>query len=109
MDFADLVEKANRAAQSHLGGEVVVYQPEVGDAVTVQGIFDENFVLLDPGESMVEQRGPAIWLLLEDLPIHPDEDEPTLTVRGQVYRVRERRPDGSAGGGIRLLLHRDDI
>lgn len=109
MAFADLVTRIDRAAQEHLGGVTVTYAPEVGDPVDVTGIFDENFVLIEPGESMVEQRMPAVWLRLEDLPVHPDDDDPELTIGGHTYRVRERQTDGSAGGGIRLLLHRTDL
>lgn len=103
MSFADLVAQTDRAAQEHLGGVTVSYAPAVGDAVEVVGIFDANFVLVrQGGESGVEQVGPVVWLRLADLPVHPDDDDPTLTIGGQDYTVREREPDSM--GGIRLLL-----
>jgi hypothetical protein len=104
MSFADLVERADRAAQDHLGGVTVTYAPAVGAAVEVVGIFDEVYRLLDPGEAGVEQVTPAVFFRLDDLPVHPDEDEPELTIEGLTYQIRERQPDGQ--GGIRLLLHR---
>jgi hypothetical protein len=104
--FAELVAKIDRAVQSHLGGVPVVYQPEHGAAVEVTGLFDENYTLVDPSNSSVEQVGPVVWLRLEDLPVHPEDDEPTLLISGTSYRVRERQTDGAAGGGIRLLLHK---
>jgi hypothetical protein len=106
MSFAKLIAKIDRAAQRRLGGAVASYQPAVGAAVPVTGMFDANFVFIDSEGSGVEQVGPAFFVRLEDLPVHPDEDEPILTIDGTAYRVRERRTDGSAGGGVILLLHR---
>jgi hypothetical protein len=105
MSFAHHVAAADRAIQSHLGSVTVIYQPAVGAAVEVTGIFDAAYVLLDQGQAGVEQVSPVVWLRLADLPVHPDEDEPLLTIEGKVYRVRERQTDGTAGGTIRLLLH----
>jgi anti-sigma factor ChrR (cupin superfamily) len=106
MAFTDLVEDVDRAVQQHLGGVTVVYQPEAGDAVTVTGMFDATYVLLDQGNAGVEQVTPAVWLRLEDLPVHPSEDDPVITVNGTTYRVRERQVDSVDGGSVRLLLHR---
>jgi hypothetical protein len=105
VSFADHVAAADRAVQRHLGSVTVGYQPAVGAAVEVMGMFDEAYVLLDQGQAGVEQVSPVAWLRLEDLPIHPDDDEPILTIEGKVYRVRERQTDGTTGGTIRLLLH----
>lgn len=107
MSFADLVESADRAAQDFLGGQSVTYETEFGARRSVVGIFDEQYVKVDPGSSgglAVEQAGPAIFFRLEDLPLHPEQDDPRITIGDKVYRVRERQTDG-AGGGIRLLLH----
>jgi hypothetical protein len=105
--FSDLIENTDRAAQDHLGGVTVSYQPLDGDAVPVVGIFDENYRLMRPDNSGVEQVTPALFVRLEDLPVHPDDDEPRITIGGQVYKVRERQPDG-VGGGVHLLLHKVD-
>jgi hypothetical protein len=102
--FAELVAATDRAAQTHLGGEPVIYQPAVGAAVEVVGIFDPVYVLVkgDP-EAGVETLGPTVFLRLEDLPVDPEDDDPTLTIRGVTYRrVVERLPDGF--GGIALAL-----
>lgn len=103
MAFPDLVAATDRAAQEHLGGVSVTYAPEVGDPVVVQGLFDEQYRLADdePGS---EQTVPAVMLRLSDLPVDPVDDDPTLTVEGVDYSVRERQADGM--GGIRLLLRR---
>lgn len=106
MAFTDLVEDADRVVSAELGGESVTYDPEgAAAAVVVTGIFDEHYVLAKgSAEAGVETLGPAVFLRLEDLPTDPEDDEPTLTIRGVSYRVTERRPDGL--GGIVLALRR---
>lgn len=103
--FAELVEAADRAAQEHLGGVTVTYQPAVGAAVPVTGIFDAPYVLAkgEP-DAGVETAGPSVFFRLADLPVDPEDDEPTLTIAGIDYSVIERRPDGL--GGIVLALRR---
>jgi len=103
--FLDLVAAADRAAQDHLGGVAVTYEPEGGVAVEVTGIFDAAHVLpATQGRAEIEQVGPVLWVRLEDLPVDPDIDEPTITIAGTDYKIRERQRDGA--GSIRLLLHR---
>lgn len=109
MSFVDLVEDMDRAAQSAFGeGDPIVFAPPVGPAVPVDGIFDEQYVLAKGnGEAGVETRGPAVFFRLSDLPTDPEadeDDEIRITIRGVVYRVAERRPDGL--GGIVLALRR---
>lgn len=109
MSFSDLVAAADRAAQAALGGEAVTYTPTVGApppaAVQVTGIFDEKYVLaVGSADTGVETIGPAVFLRLEDLPVDPEDDEPTLTIRGVDYRVHARPRDGM--GGIVLALRR---
>jgi len=105
--FLDLVAAADRAAQDLLGGVTVSYAPEVREAVEVQGMFDERYVLVQASaHAGVEQTAPAVFLRLEDLPADPDDDEPLITIGAKTYRVRERQRDGL--GGIRLLLHLAD-
>ena len=107
MGFSELIEQTDRAAQDHLGGVIVSYQPLSGEPVDVPGIFDENYTLMRPDNSGVEQVAPALFVRLEDLPEHPENDEPIITIAGQPYRVRERQTDG-VGGGVRFLLHRTE-
>lgn len=103
MAFSDLLAAADRIVLSHLGG-TVRYQPQVGVAVDVTGIFDQAYQLATPGSGGpgVESSRPAVFLLLSDLPTDPDQDEPTITVDGVSYTVRERQKDGR--GGVVLLL-----
>lgn len=110
MTFAELIALTDRAAQTHLGGVPVVYKPEVGGLIfLIVGMFDEHYALVDPGNAGIESVGPAVTLRLEDLPIHPDEDNPTLTILGKDYTVRAREADGSIGGSIRLILRRASL
>lgn len=104
MAFSDLVGAADRAVQGHLGGVPIVYRPQYENPVELVGMFDENYVLVDDGHAGVEQVGPVVHVRLEDLPVHPLEDEPIVTVADKTYRVIERLPDGL--GGVRLRLHR---
>jgi hypothetical protein len=105
MSFFDLIADIDRTAQRLLGGEPMIYRPEVGDPVTVVGIFDQQYVLArGNAHAGVETLSPAVFLRLEDLPTDPEDDEPTLTIRAVVYRVGERKPDGI--GGIVLELHK---
>lgn len=104
MAFDDLVEQADRAALAQLGGVVVTYDPQgASPAVQVTGLFDEQYILAKGNaEAGVETIGPAVFFRLADLPVDPENDEPTLTIRGSAYRVIERRRDGM--GGIVLAL-----
>lgn len=105
MGFSDLVEQIDRAAQMHLGAVSVLYQPSIGAAVPVDGIFDALYVLAKGGaEAGVETTGPAVFFRLGDLPADPEDDDPTLTIDGIDYRVIERRPDSM--GGIVMALRK---
>lgn len=107
MSWEAHIESMDRAVQEHLGGVAVHYAPENRAAVDVVGVFDENYRLAEDGaEDGVERRVPAVFLRLADLPIHPDDDNPLITIAGTAYTVRERRTDGAAGGSVLLLLER---
>lgn len=104
MAFPELLAAADRAVLTHLGG-TVRYQPQLGDAKDVLGVFDTAFLLVSGGTAGgpgVESNQPAVFLLLADLPKDPDQDDPLITVDGVVYRVRERQKDGK--GGVVLFL-----
>jgi hypothetical protein len=104
--YGNLVAAADRAAQLKLGGELVTYDPAgAAPPVSVTGIFDPNYTLAK-GAALagVEALGPSVFFRLEDLPVDPEDDEPTLTIRSVAYKVIERRPDGL--GGIVLALRR---
>lgn len=104
--FADLVAQADAVVEERLGGELVIYQPAIGPEARVTGMFDAVYVLAQASaEAGVETVAPAVFLTRaarEQLPTDPEQDKPTLIIRGLAYRVIERQPDGI--GGITLAL-----
>lgn len=103
MAFPALLAAADRAALQHLGGPVR-YAPTVGDPVDVVGVFDAGYVLAEAGPAGVSSSAPGVFLLLADLPVDPELDpDPTVTVDGVAYQVREVKKDGL--GGVVLLMH----
>ncbi len=106
MTFAEDVARADRDVLDALG-EPVIYQPTVGAAVPVTGVFAEQYQLAKGGgEAGVGALGPAVFLRLEDLPLDPeDDDEPTVTIRGIAYHV-VGPPHRDEVGGAALVLRR---
>lgn len=105
MVFPELVAQMDRAVLG-MGG-TVRYTRDLGEALDVTGIFDAAYLRVAAGEAGVESASPAVFILLADLGFDPDEDEdPTITVAGIDYGVRERKRDGQ--GGIVFLLHRKE-
>ena len=105
--FAELVEQADRAVQRALGGDSMTYSPANAAPFPVTGIFDPRYVLAKgDAHAGVEATAPAVFLRLDDLlPSDPEaEDRATIAVRGNIYSVREARPDGI--GGVVLVLRR---
>lgn len=106
MIFSSHLAAADRAIQKHLGG-AVTYTPSRGATVPVTGIFDAAYVRADVGQAGVSTTGPAVFLVLADLPTNPEEEDLELlriTVDAVKYRVREAQPDGM--GGVLLHLYR---
>lgn len=104
MAFSDLLVAADIAVREVLGGSVT-YTPTVGAAVTVDGIFDAAYVLVDAGQPGMSSAGPAVFLTLTDLPSDPEVDTGALiTVAAVEYSIHTVKADGL--GGAYLLLHR---
>lgn len=103
MGFADLLALADSVSQDVLG-DTVTYTPGVGAPVTVLGIFDQPYAMVDALTPGVTSSGPVVFLLLSDLPSDPETDlTATLTVAGVVYSLDTVQKDGV--GGVRILLH----
>jgi hypothetical protein len=105
MAFADLMPVMDRAVVEQLGG-TVHYAPSVGDAIDVQGVFDAAYVKVDAGgQAGVSSCGPAVFLLLDDLPASPNpvDDSPIITIDSIAYQAAEAQPDGK--GGVLFHLH----
>ncbi len=113
MSFADQIAATDRAVQANLGAVAVTYTPDGGAPVSetpdgdpLVGMFDKNFVLVDPAKPGVESTSPVITLRLDDLPTDPEDDDPILQILDTDYKVQERHKDGPVGGSIMLLLHK---
>ncbi len=106
MGFLDLLEGVDRSVRSELDGRSVIYTPSVGDPVTVAGIFDAAYEMIDVGRAGVSGYGPAVFLRLSELSSDPSEDNAQVTVEGTDYKFREVKPDGL--GGVWILLHEAD-
>jgi hypothetical protein len=102
MNFGALLATTDRTLLDSEAGDVVVYTSSEGAAVTVRGMFDRPSVTVEAGEAGVSSSGPAVFLLLGDLPTDPSDDNATVTVSGNTFGIREARPDGK--GGVYLLL-----
>ena len=73
--------------------------------VQIKGIFDANYVEVDPNTgAYVMSAGPMLCVRASDLPdgkaLHGD----IVTVKDANYRVLEPKPDSE--GGIKLILQR---
>lgn len=109
MTFAEEIHEMDDDIAVHLGGEVesVVYQPAIGGLFNLTGIFDRGFVKQEPFESVLDNRGPSVFLSgaeVAKLPTDPRQDDPTITIRGQEYQAKSVVNDGPASGGRRIML-----
>lgn len=102
MDFGAALARADRATVDHLGDEIT-YSPGTGSPVTVSGHFDALYRREDASQAGVATTGPAVFLLLEDLPSDPATDAGvTVTVAATLYRPAGVEKDGKGGVVIRL-------
>lgn len=109
MAFSDLVAAADDAVLDHLSDGTIVYTPEIGDPVTIRGIYDEAFITQDiNGGPGVETIRPAVFVRLADLPagVDLDQDNPTIEAKGRKFEVRKRERDGV--GNVVLVLREID-
>lgn len=73
--------------------------------VQIKGIFDANYVEVDPDTgAYVMSTGPMLCVRASDLPEGKALKGDLVTVKEVNYRVLEPKPDSE--GGIRLILQR---
>lgn len=103
MGFDALANAMNGACVALLGTPQV-YAPEGAPPVTVQGIFDNNYVDAKAStEHGFTITAPAVFFRLSDLPTDPRQDDPTITAsNGTQYTIKSAQPDSA--GGILLML-----
>lgn len=93
---------ADTAVRATLGPEDVTYTPDGGSATPIEGMFDENHVLVLDG---IESIGPVLFLDAENVAltgVDVLDDDPAIVINSVNYTVRQRQTDGQ--GGARLLL-----
>lgn len=103
MGFSDLADRALQKVCTMLGDEVT-YNPSVGSPVTINGVFNRQFVEIDPNTGQaIATNQPNLLVRLADLSSAPTLAD-TVTVNGVSYKVIDSQEDGE--GGSLLLLHR---
>jgi len=85
-------------------GVAATLTPQLGDAATINGIFDNAYLLVETGESAMATTSPAFTCRTSDLEAVAagnvrSGDE--LTVSSVVYRVTDIQADGT---GITMLI-----
>lgn len=103
MGFLDALAAGDKAVGERLG-EVVTYTPGTGSPVSVAGVYDAAYLLVDVGgQSGVSSTRPAVSLLLSDLPSDPKLDPAArVTIRTIVYKAWKVEPDGQ--GRTQMIL-----
>lgn len=80
------------------------YVPKSGISFEVRGIFDNEYVAVDPNtQSVVSSLAPNLGIKLSDLPQSPMNGDMVI-VKDQKYRISEVQKD--VHGGARLFLHK---
>lgn len=85
-------------------GVTATLTPQLGDAITVNGIFDNAYVLVDMGEAAIATTAPAFTCQtadLETLTAGNARAGDELMVDTVVYRVSDLQPDGT---GVTVLI-----
>ena len=83
--------------------EEATYTPDGGDAQTVNGIFDLEYVDIDVGGLPIAGLKATFTCSTDDIP--GDSEGDALTVRGIDYTIMVCQPDGT--GVTKLILEKD--
>jgi hypothetical protein len=105
--FLESLAAADAAVGERLG-EDVVYTPGAGQPVTVRGIYDRGYLVVDGGglgDAGVMTSKPAVSVMLADLPTDPKTDTAArITIGGQVFKVWKPEYDGKGRAVLVLQL-----
>ncbi len=103
MDFRKHVDAILSASMNKFG-ELVKFYPAEGGVYEIQVVFDNEAQAVDlQTEQLVSLTQPRIGVNLNDFKFTPREGT-VVEIRGQQFKVAEKREDGQ--GGAVLLLHR---
>lgn len=105
MSWTDLVSGLNRSCQNAFSEkEGVLYKLKGGADILIQGIFDKNYISIDPDTgATISSTTPVLGIVASDLPRLPDEGD-RVVIRTITYKVMEYQPDSE--GMIKLILHK---
>jgi len=101
MNWRSLTDGVIDAAKSSFGEEVL-YSPSEGSPITITGIFNDIFEIIEEGTSNLMSSKPTLGVKsndFEDFPIMGDR----VTIRTKVYEVTEIQRDGESG--LNLFLN----
>ena len=102
----DWTKLADRVIKTGIGtfGRPVTYYPQHHDCIEIRGIFDNEFIAVDPAAGVpVDSSVPILHVRLADLPVPPSQGD-RVEIGDCVYRVISNQPDGQ--GASVLLLHK---
>lgn len=89
---------------THCLGETVCYRPKAGGVHTINAVFDEKHIDLDPDiEEFVSSNDPKIGVRLSDIPQVPEEGD-RVDIGKRIFEVKDVREDGQ--GGAEIMLYR---
>lgn len=86
-------------------GESVTYAYANGTTLTITGVYDEQYAAIDAvdGQAITSTK-PVVGVQLSQLPALPQQGDTLTIVRtGDVFAIREVRPDGH--GWAKLMLN----
>jgi hypothetical protein len=85
-------------------GESVTYTPTGGQAVTLTGIFDAAYQVVEFQEGApVSTVMPVLGVRLSDFAAAPLQGD-AVVIRGASYAVKDVEPDGKGGAKLKLQL-----
>jgi hypothetical protein len=106
--WQDKIDSLLRTCQQVFGEKnPITYRPTSGPDFEISGIFERNFLLVDPntGASVISTN-PIVGVHLEEIDAEisrePDKDDRVI-IRGTEFRIIDYRPDGR--GDAKLVLH----
>ena len=101
MSWRSLADGVIDAAKSTFGQEVI-YTPSDGDPVTITGIFNDIFEVVEQGTAQIMSSKPSLGIKKSDLEVEPRMDD-NVQIGAKTYKVSEIQRDGESS--INLFLN----
>lgn len=101
MDFRNLVDNVLKKCTATFGEEVTFF-PKAGGVYKIQGVFDNDFQMVDvQTDRLISANQPALGVNLNDFNFQIKKDD-EVSIRNVRYRIQEKKEDGQ-GGAVLLL------